>query len=497
MPEKKIIVIGSGIAGLAIATRLAVKGFSVEVYEKNAVAGGKLSMLEKDGYRFDLGPSLFTQPHLIEELFTAAGEDISAYFSYKSVPVACQYFFANGKRLTAYSSPKLFEKELREVLLEGDNKLGKYLSASRNVYKKIASVFLNFSLHKKSTWLHARTIKAISALRPALLLSTLNHYNSKKFTSAEAVQVFNRYATYNGSNPFKAPAMLSVIPHLEYNEGTWYPQGGMISIARALYELAVKKGVKFHFNTVVQRIIHREGKVYGVVVNGSNIHADAVVSNADVYFTYKNLLLQPDKAKKVLKQERSSSALIFYWGITKKFEELQLHNIFFSGDYKKEFEYIFDKKQLQPDPTVYVNITSKEEDYHAPKGCENWFVMINVAANTGQDWEAIKNKARELVIKKINVCLGVDIGPLIKTEEILDPIGIEENTGSFMGSLYGTSSNTKLAAFFRHPNFSNYIKNLYFCGGSVHPGGGIPLCMQSAKITAELISKNKSLRASH
>ncbi|MEO7264906.1 MAG: 1-hydroxycarotenoid 3,4-desaturase CrtD [Ferruginibacter sp.] len=497
MPPKKIIVIGSGIAGLAVAIRLAVQGFQVSVYEKNAMAGGKLSLLEKDGFRFDTGPSLFTQPDLIEELFSLANENIADTFSYKNIPIACKYYFPDGKKLTAYSKPELLDDELQTLFKEKEYSVRHYLQVSQNMYKKIASVFLNYSLHKKSTWLHGRVIKALSAIQPAFLLSTLNSYNAKKFHSAEAVQVFNRYATYNGSNPYKAPAMLAVIPHLEYNEGTWYPKGGMISIVNALYKLALKKGVQFYFNAPVQSIIHSEGKSHGIVVNDENVISDAVVSNADVYFTYKKLLQHKGKAKKVLKQERSSSALIFYWGIAKQFDELQLHNIFFSKDYRKEFEYIFDKKQLQPDPTVYINITSKEESSHAPAGCENWFVMINVAANSGQDWEAIKIKARELVVKKINDSLGMNIEPLIITEDLLNPVGIEENTGSYMGSLYGTSSNSRLAAFFRHPNYSSYIKNLYFCGGSVHPGGGIPLCLHSAKITAELISKNKHLKQLH
>jgi phytoene dehydrogenase-like protein len=198
-------------------------------------------------------------------------------------------------------------------------------------------------------------------------------------------------------------------------------------------------------------------------------------------------LLNDIKAKKILKQERSSSALIFYWGIKKKFPQLELHNILFTKNYKAEFNYIFKKDDLYNDPTVYINITGKMEQGHAPQGCENWFVMINVPANKNQDWQFLKKEARKNIIKKINTILQTDIEPLIETEEILDPVSIEEQTASYMGSLYGTSSNSKLAAFFRHPNFTNKIKGLYFCGGSVHPGGGIPLCFKSAKIVSELI----------
>ena len=484
---KKAIVIGSGVAGLASAIRLAVKGFEVTVYERNAYPGGKLSHFQQDGFSFDAGPSLFTQPKNIEALFELAGEPIKEYFSYKQVPVGCKYFYENGKTIEVSANRNEFAAAMQQQFGESPQAIHDYLNASKKLYNDIGNVFLNNSLHKWKTFFKKGILKAITASKPGYILSSLNSFNGKKFKSAEAVQLFNRYATYNGSNPYKAPAMLSLIPHLEMNEGTFYPKGGMISITNALYQLALKKGVTFHFNTPVQSIIEHQCKVLGIVANDENIFADMVVSNLDVYFTYKNLLHNEPKATKVLKQERSSSALIFYWGINKVFPELGLHNIFFSNDYKKEFEHLFVTKTFSGDPTVYINITSKMETGHAPTGAENWFVMVNAPANTGQDWETLKPQIRQQVIEKLNHLLQTNIEPLIKTEAVLDPVTIESKTASYMGSLYGTSSNSKLAAFFRHPNFTNTIKGLYFVGGSVHPGGCIPLCLKSAEIMSQLV----------
>jgi phytoene desaturase len=271
----------------------------------------------------------------------------------------------------------------------------------------------------------------------------------------------------------------------------------MISITNALYTLALKKGVQFYFDSPVQRIIQSDGKAKGVVVSNKNIYCDIVVSNADIYFTYKNLLNHAIKAKGVLKQERSSSALIFYWGINQSFPQLGLHNIFFSKNYELEFKHIFKKKTLYNDPTVYINITAKQEQTHAPAGKENWFVMINVPANNGQNWEQFTSEARQNILAKLSRLLGTAIEPLIESETILDPVVIEEKTGSYMGSLYGTSSNSKTAAFLRSPNFTAGIKNLYCCGGSVHPGGGIPLCLASAAITASIIENEFKKYRSH
>ena len=288
--------------------------------------------------------------------------------------------------------------------------------------------------------------------------------------------------------------MLSLIPHLEQNQGTYYPEGGMISITNSLYKLAKKKGVIFHFNNKVDTILQKDSRVSGIVVGGNNIMSNIVVSNGDVYNTYRYLLNHPKKTKQISKLERSSSALIFYWGIKKEFSELGLHNILFSADYQNEFEHIFNKKTLSTDPTIYINITSKMESNLAPENCENWFVMINAPTNEGQDWSTLVKEAKKSIINKLNRILNTDISNFIESETIMDPVLIEQKTGTFKGSLYGSSSNSKFAAFFRPANFNTQVKGLYFCGGTVHPGGGIPLCLKSAQITAALI---KSDHAKH
>jgi phytoene desaturase len=491
MQPQKVIIIGSGVAGLATAIRLAVQGHAVHVYEKNSYPGGKLSAFTKDGFHFDAGPSLFTQPQNIEELFMLAGENIADYFTYTKADNICNYFFENGKTLSANSNINLFADELQEKLGEEKKAVLNYLTESEKIYENIGKVFLNYSLHKRSTWFNKRILPALKAVKPSYIFSTLNKYNTKRFKSPEAVQLFNRYATYNGSNPYKAPGMLGLIPHLEYTEGAYYPQGGMVSITNGLFKLAQKKGVQFYFNSTVKKIIHNLGSVKGIVVNDENVMANIVVSNMDVYFTYHHLLNNAHSALKVLKQERSSSALVFYWGVNKQFEQLDLHNIFFTKNYRAEFNCLFKTKTLYADPTVYINITSKMQNGMAPNGKENWFVMINVPANTGQNWEGFLQQAKRHIIEKLNRILQTDIEPLIESEEILNPVLIEEKTASYMGSLYGTSSNSKWAAFLRHPNFINTVKNLYCCGGSVHPGGGIPLCFKSAKIVSELIETAK------
>lgn len=482
------IIIGTGVGGLATAVRLAVQGLEVTVFEKNHYPGGKLSELNVNGSHFDAGPSLFVEPGNIEEVFQFAEENIDDYFSYSSVPVACKYFFEDGIELTAWTDAEKFADEISQKTGEDAVRVKAYFTRSSKLYNNIGAVFLNHSLQKRRSLFKSNLRSAITSVRGKYLFNTMNELNSSSFTNPHTVQLFNRYATYNGSDPYQAPGMLCLMSHLEYNEGTFYPKGGMISITNALYNLALKKGVKFYFNTPVQRIIYNEGRVKGVVVNHENVYANVVVSNADVVATYKYLLNDEMETAKLLKKERSSSAIVFYWGINNSFPQLDLHNIFFSKNYKQEFDAIFKYKRIYNDPTVYINITSKCEEDKAPAGKENWFVMVNTPANYGQNWNELKQQCRTNVIAKLNRMLQTDIEPFIEVEETLDPVSLETKTGAFMGAIYGTSSNTRKNAFLRHPNFCKHIQGLYFVGGTVHPGGGIPLCLKSAKIVSELVS---------
>jgi phytoene desaturase len=281
--------------------------------------------------------------------------------------------------------------------------------------------------------------------------------------------------------------MMTLIQHLEQEHGTFLVEKGMVDIANSLFNLATRKGVVFKFNKNVSQILVENKKAIGVQVDSKKYYANYVISNMDVVPTYNKLLKGQKKPNIVLNQERSSSAVIFYWGLKKEFPSRDLHNIFFSNNYKKEFDSIFNKKEIFNDPTIYINITSKDIPSDAPKNCENWFVMINSPNNESQEWKKIVQIVRKNVIKKINKILKTDIESLIEKERVYTPKDIESTSQSYLGSLYGASSNSKISAFLRHPNFSNNILNLYFCGGSVHPGGGIPLCLLSAKIISNLI----------
>lgn len=487
----KASVIGSGIAGIACSIRLAKQGYEVHVYEANAYAGGKLREFVQDGYRFDAGPSLLTLPALIDEIFLICGRNPRDYFNYRALSVLCNYFYEDGTTFSTFADGKQTAAAIAHATGEPAENIINYLDASRSLYQLTEPVFLKQSLHRVHSYLSAAAWRAFFRLYKLDALQTLHQRNRSSFQSEKVIQLFDRYATYNGSDPYKAPATLKVIPHLEYDEGAYFPVGGMYEIVRSLVKLAEETGVQFHYHSAVEKILIDNKTATGVQVNGGNVFSDITICNMDVVNAYKKLLAEESRPRKVLDQPRSTSALVFYWGMKKQFSKLDLHNIFFSNNYKAEFDFLTNRKALYNDPTVYVNISSKLQPHDAPSGGENWFTMINAPHVDRQDWQQMVGSARSSIINKISRMLGENVAACIENESVLDPQRIESETSSYLGALYGSSSNNRLAAFLRHKNFSSRIKNLYFCGGSVHPGGGIPLCLMSAKIVSDLVSYKK------
>jgi phytoene desaturase len=464
----KASIIGSGVSGISTAIRLRSKGFDVDVYEKNKMPGGKLNTFKLDEFRFDAGPSLFTMPFLVDELFELFDLNPRDYFNYKKKKIHCKYFWDDKTEFTAFSENKKF---LREV---------------KTKFDLTEKIFLKKSLHKFSTFLNIETVKALFNLNIFQINKTLNEVNSDELKNKYLIQIFDRYATYNGSSPYKTPGMMTLIQHLENHFGTFIPEGGMYEITNSIYNLAKQVGVKFHFDCNVDEIILDKNICKKIRVNNKLIESDIIISNVDVNFTYNQLLKRKFKHRS-LKNESSSSALIFYWGMKGTYDKLDLHNIFFSSNYKEEFNSIFEKKEIYDDPTVYVNISCKDVSMDAPKDSENWFVMINSPYNLNQNWDKQVRVTKNKIISKLEKILGVAVGKNIINEKVYTPIDLEQNTNSYNGSLYGSSSNNIMSSFMRHPNFTRNIKNLFFCGGSVHPGGGIPLAILSSKIVSDLI----------
>ena len=493
---KTIIIIGAGLGGLSAACRLAKSGFDVTVLEKNERVGGKVNFVENNGYKFDTGASLLTMKHVFEDLFDFCGASIEDYLKLEKLEPICRYFWSDKTQFNASQNLEKTESEIKKIAAEDAGNFRKYLADSLAKYEIAERTFLAKSLNELPELLKAKNLPDLLKIST---LKTLDKHNRTYFKSAKMRQLFNRFATYNGSSPYQTPATFALIPFVEFGLGAWYAKGGIYEIPKALEKLATQLSVKFRFNQEVEKIEVENGKATGVKLkNGEILESDAVITNADAIETYRNLIDENERKiytdKKLEKIEPSCSGFVLLLGVKKKFPQLAHHNIFFSDNYKAEFEAIFREKRPAMNPTIYVCASSITDETQAPKNGENLFILINAPyTNSATNWKNEAKSYRDSIIKKLENFGLQGLEKSIEFEQIITPEDFERKYFANRGSIYGVSSNGILSAFMRVPNMAKDIENLYFVGGTTHPGGGMPLVLLSGKMACELILKTSVL----
>jgi phytoene desaturase len=483
--QQSAIVIGAGLGGLSTACRLAKSGLSVTVLEKNETVGGKVNLVESTGYKFDTGASLVTMKHIFDELFEFCGKRIEDYLEIVPLETICRYQWSDGTTFDASQNLQKTEAEIAKIEPQDVEGFRRFLADSKQKYEISERTFLAKSLNDLPKLLRPSYLPDLLKIST---LSTLAKHNAKYFKSPKLQQLFNRFATYNGSSPYQTPATFALIPYVEFGLGAWSVSGGIYKIPKALTKLAEEIGVKFKLNCEVEKILIEGGKAVGILQkNGEILRSDFVVSNADAIETYRNLLPK----KRYQKREPSCSGFVILLGTRKKFDQLSHHNIFFSDDYKAEFDSIFKQKIPAEKPTIYVCATSRTDATQAPESCENLFILINAPYLSEKvNWQIEAKPYRNLIVKMLEKC-GLDgLESSIEFEQIITPEDFETKYRANKGSIYGISSNGIFSAFMRVPNKATDIENLYFVGGVTHPGGGMPLVLLSGKMAAELIIKN-------
>jgi len=314
------------------------------------------------------------------------------------------------------------------------------------------------------------------------------HFQKRWLRHERSLQLFGRFATYNGSDPYRAPGTLSMIAHIEQERGAFYPHGGMVALRDALHQLAIDLGVHIRVNTRADRFWIHEKRLKGLLLGEEREVYPIVVCANDILQVQRQQMPRKYSLKRFLSQELSTSAVVFHWAVRGSFPQLDLHNVFFSTHYRREFQHL-QRGEIDFDPTWYVYISSKKNPADAPSGFENWFVMANVPAQRDLPWEALVERLREEAFDRLSKALGIDLKSLVNEQRVITPLEMERATGAVGGALYGPASNSRWSAFLRQANRDQRIKGLFYCGGTVHPGGGIPLCLHSAAITADLVAR--------
>ncbi|MGL5095176.1 MAG: phytoene desaturase family protein, partial [Planctomycetia bacterium] len=381
MNEPPILMLGAGVGGLSTAIRLAAAGRRVRILEQNDAVGGKMGVVKADGFRWDSGPSIITMRHVLEELFATAGRRLDDELTLKPVDPLSRCFFPDGVRFdfsadlptTAAAIARLDERDVEGYLA--------YLSYAARIHRVTGPVFI---YDAPPTW------RSLFKVPPTDLFladpfRTMDGAVRRFVRSPHLRQALGRFATYVGASPYMAPATLNVIAHVELTGGVWYPEGGVYAVAEALERVARGLGVEIETGRTVERILVERGRACGVrTVDGEETPAAAVVANIDVATVYERLLpagaVSPARVRRLMRQETSCSGFVLQLGVEGVHPELAHHNLFFSGDYRKEFADVFQRGVPPDDPTVYVAVTSKSDPGHAPPGCENWFVLVNAPA---------------------------------------------------------------------------------------------------------------------
>ncbi|MCU0260932.1 MAG: phytoene desaturase family protein [Ilumatobacteraceae bacterium] len=476
----RAVVVGGGVGGLAAAIRLRVAGHDVVLLERNAEPGGKLAVLERDGFSFDIGPSLVTLPHLFEEVLRLAGTSLHDEVELVRLDPQFRYVWPDGSVLVVPDDPTATAAAFDAFAPGAGDGWRRFESAGRRIWDVSERTFFAGPMSNPVDL--ARRMQRPSDLVAIDPLRSLRRAAASCFDDPRLVQWAGRYATYSGSAPDRAPATLACIPHIESRFGCWYPMGGLGRLRDALVRAAEHVGVELHTGVEVARVDADDRAVSGVVTaSGDRVGADVVVANVDAEHLYADLLPDSRALRRVRRAERSTSGFVVCAGVEGTTPDVAHHTVWFAADPMAEFDG-FRRGEVSDDPTIYACVSSVTDPSQAPAGHESWFLLVNVPQGAAIEREA----HAELVLDRLAE-RGTDIGSRVRFVETLTPADLARRYRAPGGAIYGTSSNGRRAAFVR-PGNRGARQGLYLVGGSSHPGGGLPLVLMSARIVADLVA---------
>lgn len=491
----KVIVIGSGFAGLASAAIFAKAGYDVEIFEKNEQIGGRASQYTKNGYIFDMGPSWYLMPDVFDNFFQLLGEKTSDHLDLVRLEPSYKIWFKD-KQINPICMFSDLEKTLPilEELEPGCTpKVKEYLSKAEYQYKVAMQNFVYKNYDNIFDFFNLQMLVEGAKLS---VFTKMQNYTERFFKTEELQKIMQYTLVFLGSSPYNTPALYNIMSHIDFNMGVFYPKGGFHAVAKAIFNIAKSHGAKLHLNSPVQSIITENGQAKGIILqDGTQYSADIVVSNADVFHTETKLLDPKDQQypnKYWQKKVPSPSAFILYLGYDGKIDQLEHHNLIFSKDWRSNFAEIFDNPQLPSDPSMYICKPTHSELEMAPPNKENLFVLVPIAAGLELN-DSQKNQYAKQILSTLSKELQIpDLQDKLEVQDIFTVADFESRYNSFQGSALGLAHTLTQTALFRPRNYSKKVKNLYYAGGNTVPGIGVPMCLISAELVYKRVTKDKS-----
>jgi len=493
----RIAVIGSGLGGLAAACTLAGRGYQVEVFEKNPWLGGKAAVLEEQGFRFDMGPTILIQPSVLRRVFLEAGRDFDDYVKMVRLDPQWRCFFDNGSVLDLKHDIHEMAIQLNGRRSGMGEKYVQFMKMSEDLHgisdrfffwKSVGSMLDTFDIQGA---FDIKVLKDVARMRMGQSVAgTIRDY----IDDPDVAQMLDHYVQYVGSSPDASPAILCAIGHMQSEEGIWYPKGGTRAVPEALVKLGRELGIVYHTSTEVERLLSESRKVTGIVTtSGERYNFDAVVSNEDAVRTYRELVggTIGERFDKRGEYEPACSGVVLYLGLNKRYEHLAHHDFVFSRDAHEEFHHIYDLGEPAPDPTCYLASTSRTEPATAPAGGDALYVLVHTPyLRPHHDWSKMLPAYRQVILDKLKRTAGLtDIEDRIVFERALTPQDIHTRYKVLNGAIYGLSSHGKWTGAFKPANASRELDGLFLAGGAAHPGPGMPMVMMSGWIAADAVDQ--------
>jgi diapolycopene oxygenase len=492
----RVAVIGSGLGGLAAAVTLAARGYEVEVFEKNAWLGGKAALLEEEGFRFDMGPTILIQPSVLLRVFAEAGRRLEDYVTMTRLDPQWRCFFDDGLVMDLEDSNEAMAASLDRLKPGMGGGFLRFQELSEQLHTISDKFFFWRPVGTMRDTLDLKGAFSIAVLKDVMKMrmgktvaSTIREF----IPDARVAQMLDHYTQYVGSSPDASPAILCAIGHMQSEEGIWYPKGGTRAVPEALVKLGRELGVAFHSGAEIDRIQIADGKVTGLRSRGVIHDFDAVVSNADSVRTYRELVggEVAERFDRERGYEPACSGVVLYLGLNKRYEHLAHHCFVFSRDPEEEFRHIYDLGEPAPDPTCYLASTAGTEPITAPEGGDALYVLVHTPyLRPGQDWKAIFPGYRQVILDKLKRTAGMpDLEERIVFERALTPQDIHERYKVLNGAIYGLSSHGRWTGAFKPSNLRRDLDGLFLAGGSAHPGPGMPMVLMSGWIAADAVDK--------
>ena len=487
--ESTALIIGAGIGGIVTSIYLARNGYRVNVYEKNAGAGGRCGHIVRDGHRFDVGATMVLMPEVYRDMLRSLGMNLENDFRTKPLKDVYRLWFDDGTSLAFTTDKRRMEEQLESIEPGSFAKADKYVRSGYRLYNIAFEKLLGRNFTRFFQFFNLSNVVLLARLK---VYMSHYRYTARFFKSGHLRMAYTFQNIYVGQSPFTAPALFSMIPAAELTEGSVFPVGGMYSVADRLMEEARKLGVTFHFASPVSHIKVDRMRATGVIFSdGSEASADIIVANADLPYVYRELLPASCKSRRIERMKYSCSALILHWALDKQYPQLDHHTTFLSDRFREGLDKIFRDKTMGDDPCFYIHAPARTDPSAAPAGCDTLSVAVGVGhvdPRKKQDWDTIAGKARETVFRKLKKIGIDDLEEHIKFEIITTPLDWEEMLNVSRGSIFGSIGHNVLQmGWFRPHNRDSRYRNLYFTGGSTHPGNGIPMVLLSAKLVSERI----------